>query len=143
MPEFDRQIRLLSAYAIFTYPFACIPFLYFFFKAHGISLHEYMWLIAVYYWAMVAMEIPTGVLADRFGRKKSMLTGSLTEMSQRSPDQVRISRKKVSYYKLTLEITDLKTGLIRFFQSYKFLLTWLGLSIWLHTSRSCSDEPAP
>ena len=39
-----------------------------------------------------------------------MLSGSLTEMKSRSPDQVRISRKKVSYYKLTLEVTDLTTG---------------------------------
>ena len=78
MPLLDRQIRLLGAYAVFTYPFACIPFLYFFFKDNGISLQEYMWLIAVYYWAMVAMEVPTGVLADRWGRRSSMLLGSLT-----------------------------------------------------------------
>ena len=69
MAGFDRQLRLLGAYGIFTYPFACIPFLFFYFKDHGIELDQYMVLIAWYYWAMVLMEIPTGVLADRFGRR--------------------------------------------------------------------------
>jgi curli biogenesis system outer membrane secretion channel CsgG len=39
-----------------------------------------------------------------------MLTGSLTEMKQRSPRQVRVSKQKIRYYKLTLEITDLETS---------------------------------
>jgi len=41
-----------------------------------------------------------------------MLTGSLTEMSQKSPRQVRLSRQEWKYYKLTVEVTDLETGLI-------------------------------
>jgi len=39
-----------------------------------------------------------------------MMSGSLTEMRQTSPDQVRVSRKKVRYYKQTLEVTDLTSG---------------------------------
>jgi len=39
-----------------------------------------------------------------------MLSGSLTEMKERSPDQVRVSRQKISYYNLTLEVTDITTG---------------------------------
>lgn len=39
-----------------------------------------------------------------------MLSGSLSEMKQKSPDQVRISRKRINYYNLTLEVTDLTTG---------------------------------
>ena len=39
-----------------------------------------------------------------------MLSGSLTEMKERSPDQVRVSRQKINYYKLTLEVTDITTG---------------------------------
>jgi len=41
-----------------------------------------------------------------------MLTGSLTEMSKKSPRQVRVSRQEWKYYKLTVEVTDLETGLI-------------------------------
>lgn len=43
---------------------------------------------------------------------KYMLTGSLTEMTKDSPRQVRISKKEWSYYKLTVEATDLESGLI-------------------------------
>ncbi len=39
-----------------------------------------------------------------------MLSGSMTEMQQSSPKQVRLAKKTVRYYKLTLEITDLETG---------------------------------
>ncbi len=41
-----------------------------------------------------------------------MMSGSLTEMSDRSPRQVRVSRTVRRYYKLTLEVTDLETGLL-------------------------------
>lgn len=41
-----------------------------------------------------------------------MLTGSLTEMRRESPRQVRLSKKEWNYYKLTMEVTDLETGLI-------------------------------
>jgi penicillin-binding protein activator len=41
-----------------------------------------------------------------------MITGSMIEMEQRSPKQARISKTKEKYYKLTMEITDLETGLL-------------------------------
>jgi predicted MFS family arabinose efflux permease len=71
----DRQVRVLSAYAAFTYPFACIPFLWFYFRDHGIGIDGYASLIAVYYVTMVAAEVPTGLLADRFGRKLALALG--------------------------------------------------------------------
>ncbi|HMO03231.1 MAG TPA: hypothetical protein PKC67_09660 [Kiritimatiellia bacterium] len=43
---------------------------------------------------------------------KYMITGSMIEMSQRSPRQVRVSKTKEKYYKLTVEVTDLETGLL-------------------------------
>lgn len=41
-----------------------------------------------------------------------MLSGSLTEMADRSPRQVRVSKTVRRFYKLTLEATDLETGLL-------------------------------
>lgn len=41
-----------------------------------------------------------------------MISGSLVEMSQTSPRQVRVSKQEVKYYNLTFEVTDLETGLI-------------------------------
>ncbi len=43
---------------------------------------------------------------------KYMLSGSLTEMSDQSPRQVRVSKTVRRYYKLTMEVTDLETGLL-------------------------------
>lgn len=43
---------------------------------------------------------------------KYMLTGSLTEMTQKTARQVRVSKTEQKYYKLTIEINDLTTGLI-------------------------------
>lgn len=41
---------------------------------------------------------------------KYMLSGSLTEMKQRNPRQVRVTTQKINYYKLTLEVTNLETS---------------------------------
>ncbi len=43
---------------------------------------------------------------------KFMMSGSLTEMADRSPRQVRVSKTVRRYYKLTLDVTDLETGLL-------------------------------
>jgi len=41
-----------------------------------------------------------------------MLTGAITEIRQASGKQVRVSKKEDIYYQLTIEITDIETGLI-------------------------------
>jgi len=43
---------------------------------------------------------------------KYMLTGSLVEIEKQSGRQVRVSKKENIYYQLTMEVTDLETGLI-------------------------------
>ena len=43
---------------------------------------------------------------------KFMISGSLMEMRNDSPKQVRVSKQKLNYYKLTVEVTDLETGLM-------------------------------
>jgi len=43
---------------------------------------------------------------------KYMVTGSLVEISQKSGREVRVSRKEDVFYQLTVELTDLETGLI-------------------------------
>ena len=62
---------------------------------------------------------------------KYMLTGSLTEIATSSPRQVRVSKQEDVYYQLTVEITDLETGLIvlrkqkdRLRQASKPLIGW-------------------
>jgi MFS family permease len=70
-------LRVLRAYAVLTYPFACVPFLYFHFRDHGVGQGQYGDLMACYYFAMVAAEVPTGMLADRYGNKPMLVAGPL------------------------------------------------------------------
>lgn len=73
----DRQLRLLRAYALVTYPFACVPFLFLFFRDHGMGEGDYGEIVSAYYLAMFVAEVPTGVLADRFGRRRMLVLGPL------------------------------------------------------------------
>lgn len=41
-----------------------------------------------------------------------MLTGSLVKITKDTPRQVRVSKKEQIYFQLTVEVTDLETGLI-------------------------------
>jgi len=43
---------------------------------------------------------------------KYMLTGALVEMKKETGRQVRVSKSELVYYQLTVDITDLETGLI-------------------------------
>ncbi|GAB4154792.1 MAG: hypothetical protein Fur0037_23350 [Planctomycetota bacterium] len=70
-----RELTKLFAFATLTYPFACIPFLFLYFAAHGLSLSQYGRVVSAYYVAMLLGEIPTGVLADRFSRRSMLIAG--------------------------------------------------------------------
>lgn len=76
MPRVQAQLRLLGLHGLLTYPFACVPFLFFYFQERGIEVAGYTQLIAWYYWAMVVCEVPTGLFADRFGRQPALVLGS-------------------------------------------------------------------
>lgn len=46
-----------------------------------------------------------------------MVTGTLRSIEKKEPDQVRLKRRTLQYYSLTLELTDLNTGLIEWTDS--------------------------
>jgi MFS family permease len=71
------QLRRLRLYALLTYPFACVPFLFLFFQRHGMDQGDYGEIVGAYYLAMFLAEVPTGVLADRFGPKRMLVLGPL------------------------------------------------------------------
>ncbi len=73
----DAQLRRLRAYAVVTYPFACVPFLFLYFRQHGVHEGQYGEIIGAYYVAMFVAEVPTGVLADRFGWRRMLVCGPL------------------------------------------------------------------
>lgn len=77
MPALEHELRWLRAYALLTYPFACVPFLFLYFRAHGLDLAEYGTVVTVYYVAMFVADVPTSVLADRLGQRAMMIAGPL------------------------------------------------------------------
>jgi hypothetical protein len=70
-----QQLRWLRAYALVTYPFACVPFLYLFFVDHGLDAGQYGEILTAYYVTMFVAEVPTGIIADRFGPKRMLVIG--------------------------------------------------------------------
>jgi MFS family permease len=54
-----------------------IPVIVLFFQENGLSMREIIFLQASFSFIVIAFEVPTGHFADTFGRKKSILIGSL------------------------------------------------------------------
>ena len=73
--DLERQLRWLRSYALVTYPFACVPFLFLFFTEHGMDAGSYGVILTAYYATMFVAEVPTGVLADRFGARRMLVLG--------------------------------------------------------------------
>ena len=59
----------------------------------------------------------TRILRARQIGAEYMLTGTLRSIRKRQPDQVRLKRKTLQYYSLTLELTDLDTALVEWTDS--------------------------
>jgi MFS family permease len=54
-----------------------IPVVVLFWQENGLSLTQIMILQALFAMSIVIFEVPTGVVADKQGRKRSMIYGSL------------------------------------------------------------------
>lgn len=61
--------------------------------------------------AMTATDETRTKIGKQLGAKY-MLTGELVEMQKETGRQVRVSKTELVYYQLTIEITDLETGII-------------------------------
>lgn len=54
-----------------------MPFLFLWFRQHGIHEGQYGEIVGAYYIAMFVAEVPTGVVADRFGWRRMLVLGPL------------------------------------------------------------------
>ena len=63
------------------------------------------------YQAQHATDETRAAIGKQLGAKY-MLTGSMAELTSESGRQVRLSSKEERYYQLTIEVTDLQSGLI-------------------------------
>lgn len=78
--EFRRirnNIPKLYAFTFFQMFLVIIPVIVPFFQAKGLTLQQIFTLQAVFGGALIAFDAPAGYLADLFGRKKTLLIGSI------------------------------------------------------------------
>lgn len=73
----QRNIRIIHALAFFHMFMLIVPVIVPFFESKGLSLSEIFYLQAVYAGFIVVLEAPSGMLADRFGRRTVLLIGSI------------------------------------------------------------------
>ncbi len=72
-----RSLGLFQAYRFLSTSYLFAPAIPFFFGARGLSVTEITLLNSVYCVTAMLFEVPTGALADRWGRKRAMVLGSL------------------------------------------------------------------
>ena len=68
------KMHLLQAVLWFM---VAMPIIVLFFQEHGLSLTEVMTLQAIYSFSVAICEIPSGYIADLFGRKKTIVMGTI------------------------------------------------------------------
>lgn len=72
-----NQIARFHTFNLLAFTFAWVPIVYpFFTLARGFSDRDYFTLFSLYYFAMCLFEVPTGLAADRLGRKNALAVGS-------------------------------------------------------------------
>ena len=74
----SRNLRLFYLFRLLATSYLYVPIFMLFQAGRGLSFFERLALGGIYAGVIVAVEIPTGVYADRIGRRRSMMYGALT-----------------------------------------------------------------
>lgn len=77
MSTLQRNITALYCIKVSKWFSLIMPIIVLFYQENGLGLKEIFLLKSVYSIVSVALDIPTGYLADAWGRKKCLLTGCL------------------------------------------------------------------
>ncbi len=77
MSTFQRNITALYCIKVSKWFSLIMPIIVLFYQENGLGLKEIFLLKSVYSIVSVALDIPTGYLADAWGRKKCLLAGCL------------------------------------------------------------------
>lgn len=73
-----RDLRLFYLFRLLATSYLWMPISVTFMMAgRGLSWTEVMWLSAIYCAVVILVSIPTGALADRIGRRESMMAGAI------------------------------------------------------------------
>jgi MFS family permease len=72
-----RELRLFYAFRLLATSYLYVPIFMLFQAERGLSFFERLSLGGLYSAVIILVEVPTGVFADRVGRRRSMLCGAL------------------------------------------------------------------
>ncbi len=72
-----RNLRLFYAFRLLATSYLFVPIFMLFQQGRGLSFFERLALGGIYSAVIIVVEVPTGVFADRLGRRRSMLAGAL------------------------------------------------------------------
>jgi MFS family permease len=74
-PALERNLRRYQAFAALSFAPIMIPVIVLFWQQNGLDLFEIFLLQAVFAVAIVLLEVPTGLVADRVGKRTSLVWG--------------------------------------------------------------------
>jgi len=77
MHQFSKNIARLYGIKISKWFNLVMPVVVLFYQDNGMGMHEIFILKSIYSLAIVALELPSGWMADVWGRKKTLLLGAV------------------------------------------------------------------
>jgi len=72
-----RDLRLFYLFRLLATSYLWVPISLLFMEQRGLTFFEVMLLAVIYSAVVILVEIPTGVFADRIGRRHSMMAGAV------------------------------------------------------------------
>ncbi len=72
-----RDLRLFYLFRLLATSYLYVPIFMLFQEARGLSFFQRLALGGIYSAVVILVEVPTGVFADRLGRRRSMIAGAL------------------------------------------------------------------
>jgi MFS family permease len=76
-----RDLRLFYLFRLLATSYLYVPIFMLFQEARGLSFFQRLALGGIYSAVVILVEVPTGVFADRLGRRRSMIAGALCMVS--------------------------------------------------------------
>lgn len=76
-PALMRDLRLFYLFRLLATSYLYVPIFMLFQESRGLSFFQRLALGGLYSAVVILVEVPTGVLADRLGRRRSMMAGAL------------------------------------------------------------------
>ena len=75
--KLQKNIPILYVFSFFWLSMVIIPVIVPFFESRGLTLAQVFYLQAIFAAFVVLFEVPSGYIADVFGRRNALIAGSI------------------------------------------------------------------